>query len=57
MQRKLFKEMDSKTTGVPHMAPVTEYSSIVAKVGSRYGLTAEESFAFFLRTTFSVFEP
>ena len=56
-ERRLFKEMDLQTARVPHLAPVTEYRSIAADVGRRFGLSPEESFAFFLRTTFSVFEP
>lgn len=56
-ERKLFKEMDAQTANVPHNAPASAYRSIVTKVGQQHGLSPEESFAFFLRTTFSVFEP
>lgn len=56
-ERKLFKELDAQTAELPRNASTEAYRSVAANVGRRHGLSPEESYAFFMRTTFSAFEP
>lgn len=56
-ERKLFVEMDTRTAKLPRDATTAEYHAVAAEVGKKYGLSREESIAFFVRTTFSYFEP
>lgn len=56
-ERKLFKEIDSATANLAADADLSAYHKIAAEIGSRHGLTASQSIAFFTRTTFGVFEP
>jgi hypothetical protein len=56
-ERRLFKEIDSETNKLPANAAPDAYYAVAASVGKRYGLSAKQSVAFFIRTTFSEFEP
>jgi hypothetical protein len=55
-ERVLFKEIDAKTTALPSDATSAQFRTVAAQVGRRFGLTPEQSYAFFVRATFSEFE-
>ena len=55
-ERALFREIDSKTAQLPHDATSAQYNAVAVEIGRQHGLTPEQSIAFFVRTTHSVFE-
>jgi len=55
-EQKVFSLFDSKTAGMPENTPLTEYYDVVAELGKQLGLDREQSIAFWIRTTFSMFE-
>ncbi len=55
-EKTLFKEIDSETAKLSPTADLSEYHDVAIRVGRRYGLTPDQSVAFFTRTTFSEFE-
>ena len=56
-ERELFKEIDSATAALPEDAPSEADHFVAARIGATKDLTRQQSIAFFIRTTFSMFEP
>lgn len=56
-EKKLFKEVDRECAKLPKDAELDAYHKVAVEIGGRYGLTPDQSIAFFTRTTFSAFEP
>ena len=56
-EKLLFKAIDSETLKLPKMALESAYHEVVVRVGAKYGLSPEQSIAFFARTTLGEFEP
>lgn len=56
-EKRLFKEIDAKTAALPRNAEASAYHAVAIEIGKRYGLSSAQSIAFFMRTTFSEFEP
>ena len=55
-EKVLFKEMDSATASLPEDADQSQYHQVVSEIGAKYGLSRQQSVAFWTRTTFMVFE-
>jgi hypothetical protein len=55
-EKKLFKEMDTATGELPEDTDLEDYHRLVSEIGAKYGLSKEQSIAFWTRTTFMVFE-
>ena len=50
------KVFDSTTAKLPPDADLSDYHQIIAELGEQFGLTQEQSIAFWTRTTFMLFE-
>jgi hypothetical protein len=55
-EQRVFKVFDSATAKLAKDAEQSEYHQTVAALGKQFGLTEEQSIAFWTRTTFSMFE-
>ncbi|MDX6007969.1 hypothetical protein [Cupriavidus necator] len=55
-EKTLFKEIDSETAKLSPTAELSEYHDVAIRVSRKYGLSTDQSVAFFTRTTFSEFE-
>lgn len=56
-ERRLSLAMDEAMGRLPDTAPREEYFRVAETLGAKFGLSDAESVAFFVRTTFSEFEP
>ena len=56
-EQELFTAMDEAVAAVDEDAPIENNFEIVTPIGAKYGLDVEQSIAFWVRTTFSMFEP
>jgi hypothetical protein len=56
-ESKLFREIGEATGKLPEDAPATAYDEVAIDIGKKYGLTPPQAVAFFIRSTFSIFEP
>jgi hypothetical protein len=56
-EKQLFKEIDTEAAKLPADAALSAYHQLAVRIGERYGLTPDQSVAFFTRTTLSEFEP
>ena len=55
-EQKLFKEIDAATCNLLMDAPIRDYHDVAARIGANYGLTRQQSVAFFMRAMLSMFE-
>lgn len=55
-EQKLFKELDAATCLMLMDAPIRDYHDVAARIGEKYGLTRQQSVAFFMRAMLSTFE-
>jgi hypothetical protein len=55
-EKKLFQAIDQKCARLPIKSELVEYHKVAIQVGKKYGLSRDQSIAFFTRTTFSKFE-
>ncbi|MDB5033604.1 MAG: hypothetical protein JWQ98_845 [Chlorobi bacterium] len=55
-EREIFREMDRETLALPDEAELEEHHAVVIPIGARYGLDAEQSVVFWVRSTFMLFE-
>jgi len=55
-EQKLFKEIDAATCNLLVDVPIQDYHAIAARIGAKYGLTHQQSAAFFMRAMLSTFE-
>ena len=56
-EHALFDEIEAETAKLPADANPARYHDMAVKIGKRSGLTYAQGIAFFVRTTFSQFEP
>jgi hypothetical protein len=55
-EQRVIKVFDSATAKLAEDAELSEYHRAVAELGHQFGLTSEQSVAFWTRTTFMLFE-
>ena len=55
-EQKLFKELDEATRNLLMDVPIQDYHAVAAGIGAKYGLTHQQSAAFFMRAMLSTFE-
>jgi hypothetical protein len=55
-EQRVFKVFDSATAKLPEDSDTSEYHRLVAELGEQFGLTPDQSIAFWTRTTFMLFE-
>ena len=55
-EQKLFKEIDEATRNLLMDVPIQDYHAVAAGIGAKYGLTHQQSAAFFMRAMLSTFE-
>lgn len=55
-EQKLFEELDQATCILLMDAPIRNYHDVAARIGAKYGLTRQQSVAFFMRAMLSTFE-
>ena len=55
-EQKLFKELDAATCILLMDAPIRDYHDVAVRIGEKYGLTRQQSVAFFMRAMLSTFE-
>jgi hypothetical protein len=56
-EQQVFRVFDAATAKLPKGADLSKYQQVVAELGEQFGLTPEQSIAFWTRTTFMMFEP
>jgi hypothetical protein len=55
-EKRVFEVFDSATAKLPENVDLSEYHRTVVALGEVFGLTAEQSIAFWARATFMLFE-
>lgn len=55
-EQNLFKEIDEATSIRLMDIPIQDYHAVAARIGAKYGLTYQQSVAFFMRAMLSTFE-
>jgi hypothetical protein len=56
-EKRLFNAMQSGIAKLPKNAATSADHNVAIQIGAKYGLNPEQSVAFYVRTTFSLFEP
>ena len=56
-EQEVFSAMDKAVAVADEDAPLDDNLELVIPIGAKFGMDVEQSIAFWVRTTFSLFEP